>query len=130
MLYRAREPPAALMRAPIAIQRLNRSRVRQNEYAAIPMSATAPGIVNRYENARTLGSAIGVPAAGTVAASADMFMAGPGAAGNKPKETPPGGRGQPIPARRGKGEGRPNPQHRHGQGGEARINHCTRHGPR
>src|SRR5207245_11262592 len=36
-----------VMRAPIAIQRLNRSRVRQNEYAAIPMSATAPGIVNR-----------------------------------------------------------------------------------
>src|SRR2546427_12129298 len=75
MLYRAREPPAALMRAPIAIQRLNRSRVRQNEYAAIPTSATAPGIVNKYENARTLGSAIGVPAAGNVAASADMVTA-------------------------------------------------------
>src|SRR2546428_10885006 len=116
MLYRAREPPAALMRAPIAIQRLNRSRVRQNEYAAIPMSATAPGIVKRYENARTLGSAIGVPAAGTVAASADMFTAGPGTAGTEPVKTTTGERGEAIPARRGGGDGGPNPPTGAGRG--------------
>src|SRR2546430_16264079 len=104
MLYRAREPPAALMRAPIAIQRLNRSRVRQNEYAAIPMSATAPGIVNRYENARTLGSAIGVPAAGTVAGSADMFTAAPATAIGNPMNTTAAEKAKPNPARRCEGD--------------------------
>src|SRR2546425_10322148 len=98
MLSRAREPPAATINAPIPIQRLNRSRVRQYEYPAIPTSATAPGIVKRYENARTLGSAIGVPAAGTVAASADMFTAGPAEAVTEPLKTPPGVRGEPNPA--------------------------------
>src|SRR2546427_11807306 len=104
MLYRAREPPAALMRAPIAIQRLNRSRVRQNEYAAIPTSATAPGIVNKYENARTLGSAIGVPAAGTVAASADMFTAAPATATANPTTTTTRETAKPPPARRARTE--------------------------
>src|SRR3989442_13682022 len=94
----AREPPAATINAPIPIQRLNRSRVRQYEYPAIPTSATAPGIVKRYENARTLGSAIGVPAAGTVAASADMFTAGPATAGTNPMDTPAGARGRAHPA--------------------------------
>src|SRR2546427_12504229 len=101
MLYRAREPPAALMRAPIAIQRLNRSRVRQNEYAAIPTSATAPGIVNKYENARTLGSAIGVPAAGTGAASADMCTAAPATAVANPVHTTKADSAKPTPPGRG-----------------------------
>src|SRR2546428_11688400 len=97
MLSRAREPPAATINAPIPIQRLNRSRVRQYEYPAIPTSAAAPGIVKRYENARTLGSAIGVPAAGTVAASADMFTAGPAPAGDDNENTPTGERGEAPP---------------------------------
>src|SRR3989442_14509520 len=110
MLSRAREPPGATTTAPIPIQRLNRSRVRQYEYPAIPTSAAAPGIVKRYENARTLGSAIGVPAAGTVAASADMFTAAPGTAITKPMDTPTVQKAKPIPARPGGGKVRPNPK--------------------
>src|SRR2546428_4634816 len=110
MLSRAREPPAATINAPIPIQRLNRSRVRQYEYPAIPTSAAAPGIVKRYENARTLGSAIGVPAAGTVAASADMFTAAPAAAVSKSMNNTTGERAKPNPAPRGGGEGRTNPR--------------------
>src|SRR2546428_13011176 len=97
MLSRAREPPAATINAPIPIQRLNRSRVRQYEYPAIPTSATAPGIVKRYENARTLGSAIGVPAAGTVAASADLLTAAPAAAGSHPPDNPTVQKAEPHP---------------------------------
>src|SRR3989442_14981413 len=119
MLSRAREPPGATTTAPIPIQRLNRSRVRQYEYPAIPTSATAPGIVKRYENARTLGSAIGVPAAGTVGASADMFMAGPGAGVSDPMKPTRGGRGEPTPRRGGKGDGerKPRAAARRGGGG-------------
>src|SRR5438309_475059 len=46
---RAREPPAAMITAPIPIQRLNSRRERQKEYAAIPISATLPGMVKSGE---------------------------------------------------------------------------------
>src|SRR2546428_7981567 len=100
MLRRASEPPAATINAPTPIHRLNRSRVRQNEYAAIPMSATAPGIVNRYENARTLGSVSGVPATGIGEASAAVFTAAPATAIANPMKTTTVYRAKPIPARR------------------------------
>src|SRR5439155_8632125 len=46
---RAREPPAAMITAPIPIQRLNSRRERQKEYAAIPIKATLPGMVKSGE---------------------------------------------------------------------------------
>src|SRR3989442_14862169 len=98
------------MRALIAIQRLSGSSVRETEYAATPRSATAPGIVNKYENARTLGSAIGVPAAGTVAASADMFTAAPATAIANPMNTTTVERAKPTPARRGRRDVEPIPR--------------------
>src|SRR2546428_12689094 len=111
MLRRASEPPAATINAPTPIHRLNRSRVRQNEYAAIPMSATAPGIVNRYENARTLGSVSGVPATGIGEASAAVFTAAPATAIANPMKTTTGYRGKPNPARRGRRDNQPLPGH-------------------
>src|SRR6267378_1579723 len=85
-LKRAREPPAAMMSAPIPIQRLNINRVRQYEYAAIPMRATLPGIVKRGEKMRTL-SGSAVPATGIGEEKAAVATVAPATATANPAKT-------------------------------------------
>src|SRR3989454_357157 len=76
MLNRARDPPAAIISAPIPIHKLNDSRDRQYEYAATPIRATLPGTVNRGEKIRTL-SGSAVPATGIAEASASVLTVAP-----------------------------------------------------
>src|SRR5436309_3392594 len=79
MLNRARDPPAAIISAPIPIHKLNDSRDRQYEYAATPIRATLPGTVNRGEKIRTL-SGSAVPATGIAEASASVLTVAPATA--------------------------------------------------